>query len=105
MTSSKRPTVRLKALNGYSVNPSHRLAVRRAPTHVEVGRVHHQFQIAPDNLIVSNLAVMHEHPTLERKGMAIASLDGAEGRRTDMGKEKGRFNLTGNADEVMVIPG
>ena len=36
--------------------------------------------------------------------MTIASLDRAEGRRTDMGKEKGRFNLTGNADEVLVIP-
>src|SRR5271157_4363116 len=79
--------------------------VRRAGAGVVEVIRYQIFNSTPQAPPIANEAVVHEHPAIIGKGMAIQVGDGRRGRRPRMREEKMRANVTAQMAQVLIRPG
>ncbi|MNV60223.1 hypothetical protein D3C71_1526780 [compost metagenome] len=71
----------------------------------EIRRRDHQHQIAAQERIVADHAVVHEQPLPVPERMAIGFLRGRIGGRADVRHEQGRMDCARRFAQIAVVPG
>ncbi|KAG0761407.1 hypothetical protein G6F22_018884 [Rhizopus arrhizus] len=83
----------------------HHLGIRRPFQRPEIRRRDHQHQIAAQERIVADDAVMYEQPLPVPERMAVGLLRGRIGGRADVRDEERRMDRARRLAQVAVVPG